>query len=66
MSPVQKFRDLPEWQDFRAGLGEFGLDPNTIAEVGEIEGDSLDFVEMTVAFEEAFKYDLKIGRRGKP
>jgi hypothetical protein len=48
MTPVQRFRDLPEWQEFRRRMKNHGVDPNVIAEIGETEGDSLDFVEMTM------------------
>jgi hypothetical protein len=62
MPIVRKFRDLPEWQEFRRWLREeFDLDPNLIAEFGEIEGDSLDFVEVTMAVEEAFEKRFKVG-----
>ena len=61
---VRKFRDLPEWQDFRRWLREeFDLDPNLIAEFGEIEGDSLDFVEVTMALEEAFEKRFKVSSK---
>ena len=53
MAQIRKFRDLPEWQEIRKALKEAGMDPNVIAEIGEMEGDSLDLVEMTMAFEEA-------------
>jgi acyl carrier protein len=63
MPRVRKFRDMPEWQDFRRWLREeFHLDPNLNADFGEIEGDSLDFVEVTMAMEEAFEKRFKVGR----
>ena len=36
-----------------------GVDPNVIAEIAEMEGDSLDFVETIMAFEEAFASKTK-------
>lgn len=54
MAQIRKFRDSPEWQEIRRELKEAGMDPNVIAEIGEMEGDSLDLVETTMAFEEAF------------
>jgi len=59
MSTIRKFRDLPEWQEIRIELKQKGFDPNVIAELGEIEGDSLDFVEMVMALEEAFGKTFK-------
>jgi acyl carrier protein len=53
MAQIRKFRDLPGWQEIRKALKEAGMDPNLIAEIGGMEGDSLDLVEMTMAFEEA-------------
>jgi acyl carrier protein len=49
MKQVRKFRDLAEWQK------EQGFDPNVIAELGELEGDSLDRVETIMVLEEAFE-----------
>jgi hypothetical protein len=51
MGQIQTFRDLAEWQEFRKVLKEMGVDPNVIAEIGEIEGDSLDLVQTTIALE---------------
>jgi hypothetical protein len=71
MSAVQRFRDLPEWQEFGRRMKDHGVDPNVIAEIEEIEGDPLDFVEMTIALEEAFGWNLDLrhkvdlGGRGK-
>ena len=36
-----------------------GRDPNLVAEFGEIEGDSLDMVEATMAIEKTFGSHLK-------
>ena len=55
-----KFRDLTEWQELRKVLKEHGLDPNVIAEIGEVEGDSLDLVETVIAIEEAVGIELNI------
>jgi len=62
MKQVRKFRDLPEWQEVRKSLKEQGFDPNVIAELGELEGDSLDLVEMTITLEEAFESRVKSER----
>jgi acyl carrier protein len=59
MKQVRKFRDLPGWQEARKALKEQGFDPNVIAELGELEGDSLDLVQMTIVLEEAFESRLK-------
>jgi len=40
-----------------------GVDPNVVAEIGQTEGDSLDFVETTVALEEAFGPKLNKPKR---
>ena len=55
-----KFRDLTEWQELRWALKEQGLNPNVIAEIGEVEGDSLDLVETVIALEEAVGIELNI------
>jgi acyl carrier protein len=44
---------LPERHEFRKTLKERGIDPKVIAEIEETEGDSLDFVEITMALEES-------------
>lgn len=54
MGRVQKFRDLPEWPEFRNSMRDAGVDPNVVAEIGETEGDSLDLVETTITLDEAF------------
>ena len=60
MKEIRKFRDMPDWPEVRKALKEeVGRDPNLVAEFGEIEGDSLDMVESTMAIEEAFGSRLK-------
>ena len=59
MSRVHRFRDFPEYQEFRKMLKDAGEDPNVIAEIGETEGDSLDLVETIMAYEEAFDQPRK-------
>lgn len=52
-------------------MKEAGMDPNGIAEIGEIEGDSLDLVETAITLEEAFSLgsrrsrQVDLGGRGK-
>jgi acyl carrier protein len=60
---VSKLRNRPEWQAFRKAMNDHGVDPNLVAEIGEFEGDSLDFVEMTMALEEAFGWSLDLSRK---
>jgi acyl carrier protein len=60
MKEIREFRDMPGWPEVRKALKEeVGRDPNLVAEFGEIEGDSLDMVEATMAIEEAFGSRLK-------
>ena len=52
--------DMPDWPEVRKALKEgVGRDPNLVAEFGEIEGDSLDMVEATMAIEKTFGSHLK-------
>jgi acyl carrier protein len=62
---VRKLRDTPEWPQIRAQLRNAGFNPNAATELGEAEGDSLDPVELIIAFEEAFNIGLKIDSRKK-
>ena len=51
---------MPDWPEVREALKEgVGRDPNLVAEFGEIEGDSLDMVEATMAIEKTFGSHLK-------
>jgi acyl carrier protein len=55
MKQIRNFRDLPNWEEARKILAEeLRLDDETIADVGEQIGDSLDLVETCMALEEAF------------
>ena len=65
MGTVRKLRDTPEWPQIRDQLRKAGMDPNAVAKLGEAEGDSLDHVELIMAFEEAFDFELKIDSRKK-
>jgi hypothetical protein len=39
MKEIRKFRDMPDWPEFRKALKEeVGRDPKLVAEFGEIEG----------------------------
>ncbi len=50
-----KLRDLPEWQEIRKNVEESGMDPNEIAEIGEMDRkNSLDLIDMVMALQEAF------------
>ena len=55
MVPHGAGSELSDWQEVRKALKAAGTDPNVIAPIGEAEGDSLDLVELTMAFEEAFE-----------
>ncbi len=65
MRVIRKLRDTPEWPQIRDQLRKAGMDPNAVATLGESEGDSLDHVEIIMAFEEAFKIEIKIDSRKK-
>jgi acyl carrier protein len=55
MGEIKKFREFPDWEEIRTNLAEeLGLDEEQIAAIGEVEGDSLDLVETSMALEEAF------------
>jgi acyl carrier protein len=60
MRIIWKLRDTPEWPQIRDQLRKAGMDPDAVAKLGEAEGDSLDHVELIMAFEEAFNIELKI------
>jgi acyl carrier protein len=52
---MSKFRDMPEWEEVKKDLAKkLGFDEATIARIGDVEGDSLDFVETIMSLEEAF------------
>lgn len=63
---VEKFRlsrhpinERPEWKHIRTVLADkTDLNQRQLQEIGETEGDSLDFVELVMALEE--KYNVKI------
>jgi acyl carrier protein len=57
---MDKFRNQPEWPQVRDQLRKAGLDPNRVAEIGEMEGDSLDHVELLMALEEGLGIEIKI------
>ncbi len=64
MGEIKKFRDLPDWEEARKNLAEeLGMDEKQIAALGEVEGDSLDLVETTMALEEAFGSTLPKRRK---
>ncbi len=63
MRIIRKLRDTPEWPQIRDQLRKTDFDPNGVAKLGEAEGDSLDHVELIMAFEEAFNVELKIDSR---
>ena len=65
MGTVRKLRDTPEWPQIRDQLRKAGLDPNAVANLGELEGDSLDNIEMIMAIEEAFNIEIKIDSSSK-
>jgi acyl carrier protein len=65
MRIIRKLRDTPEWPQIRHQLRKAGMDPNAVAKLGEAEGDSLDHVELIMAFEKAFNIELKIDSRKK-
>ena len=65
MRVIRKLRDTPEWPQIRDQLRKVGMDPNAVATLGESEGDSLDHVEIIMAFEEAFNIEIKIDSRKK-
>jgi acyl carrier protein len=65
MGEIRKLRDSPEWPQIRDQLRKAGMDPNTVALLGESEGDSLDHVEIIMALEEAFNIELNIKSPGK-
>jgi acyl carrier protein len=65
MRIIRKLRDTPEWTQIRDQLRKADFDPNAVAKLGEAEGDSLDHVELIMAFEEAFNIELKIDSRKK-
>ena len=55
MAEIKRFRDLPDWEEVRKNLAEkLGVDQEQIAAIGEVEGDSLDLVEASMALEETF------------
>jgi len=60
MRIIRKLRDTPEWPQIRDQLRKAGFGPNAVAKLGEAEGDSLDHVELIMAFEEAFNIEIKI------
>jgi hypothetical protein len=50
MGEIKEFRDLPDWEEVRKNLAkELGMDEEQIATIGEVEGDSLDLVETSMA-----------------
>jgi acyl carrier protein len=55
-----KLRDTAEWPQIRDQLRRAGVDPNVVADLGEVEGDSLDLVEAVMAVEEAYGLELEI------
>lgn len=63
MRIIRKLRDTAEWPQIRDQLRKAGLDPNAVAELGELEGDSLDHVEIIMSFEEAYNLEIKIDSR---
>jgi acyl carrier protein len=64
MGEIKKFRDLPDWEEIRKHLAEeLGMDEEQIAAIGEVEGDSLDLVETSMALEEAFGATLSKRRK---
>jgi acyl carrier protein len=64
MGEIKRFRDLPDWEEVRKNLAEeLGMDEEQIAAIGEVEGDSLDLVEASMALEEAFGSTLPKGRK---
>jgi acyl carrier protein len=64
MGEIKKFKDLPDWEEVRKNLAkELGMDEGQITAIGEVEGDSLDLVETSMALEEAF--DSALPKRRK-
>ena len=64
MRQISKFKDSPSWPEVRESLAqEARLDEEAIALVGEQEGDSLDLVEICIAFEESFS--SRVPKRSK-
>ena len=64
MGEIKKSRDLPDWEEIRKNLAEeLGMDEEQIAPIGEVEGDSLDLVETSMALEEAFGATLPKRRK---
>jgi acyl carrier protein len=61
---IKKFRDLSDWEEVRKNLAEeLGMDEEQIAAIGEVEGDSLDLLETSMALEEAFGLTLPKRRK---
>jgi acyl carrier protein len=55
MKQIKKFGDLRDWEEIRMNLAEeLGMDEEQIEAIGDVEGDSLDLVEASMALEEAF------------
>jgi acyl carrier protein len=64
MGEIKKFRDLPDWEEGRKNLAvALGMDEEQITTIGEVEGDSLDLVETSMALEEAFGLTLPKRRK---
>jgi acyl carrier protein len=65
MRIIRKLSDTPEWPQIRDQLRKAGFDPNAVAKLGEAEADSLDHIELIMAFGEAFNIELKIDSQEK-
>lgn len=58
-----RLNSQPEWEFLRQALLEkTGLTEAQLAEIGEIEGDSLDLVEIVMAFEEKYQTKIALGK----
>ena len=60
MKGIRKLRRDGRWPQIRDQLRKAGVDPDAVAEFGELEGDSLDLVEALMAIEEAYGLELKV------
>jgi acyl carrier protein len=56
MSARRQLNEVPEWKEIQRVLAvQAGMSENQLEEIGAVEADSLDIVELMMALEEKYK-----------